>query len=82
MIFRDDGLLGAWRDRRDGDAFQSIVNQHGVMVFHTGLWILGNAADAEDVAQESFESLLGARVIYRGFVRLAGGCTGWRRDWL
>ncbi|MFP6615011.1 MAG: hypothetical protein VCB26_01280 [Candidatus Hydrogenedentota bacterium] len=42
MIFRDDGLLGAWPDRRDGDAFQSIVNQHGVMVFRTGLWIWSN----------------------------------------
>lgn len=53
----DLALLQRWADRRDAKAFKEITKLYAPMVFATCKRILGNATDAEDVAQECFEVL-------------------------
>ena len=50
-------LLQRWRDARDADAFKTLALRHASMVFNTCRRILGNHADAEEVAQECFIDL-------------------------
>ena len=50
-------LLAEWVNRRDSDAFMELVVRHSTMVFATCMRITGNAADAEEVAQECFLEL-------------------------
>lgn len=61
METSDQRLLQDWCNRRDARAFQSIVQRHTSMVFHTALRILRNRGDAEDVTQTCFETLVKVR---------------------
>jgi len=49
--------LERWVTHRDPEAFRDIVLCHSGMVHATCWRVLGNAADAEDATQESFEAL-------------------------
>ena len=53
------GLDGLLRRARDGDldAFEEIVRAHEKVVFRIAYRVLGNVADAQDVAQEVFMKL-------------------------
>lgn len=57
MTANDLALLKRWQTRRDPEAFQELVHRHANMVFATCRRVLGNAADAEEVAQDCFLSL-------------------------
>jgi len=57
MTATDLVLLKRWQTRRDPEAFQELVHRHANMVFATCRRVLGNAADAEEVAQDCFLSL-------------------------
>ena len=46
-----------WIERRDPEAFQTIVSAYSGMVYGTCRRILGDATEAEDVTQECFEAL-------------------------
>lgn len=61
----DSILWQRWQQRRDPDAFAEIVSRHSGMVYATCKRILGNAADAEDAAQDCFLELLNGRVTVR-----------------
>jgi len=50
----DTVLLKKWIERRDADSFAEIVSRHSAMVYSTCRRILGNATEAEDIAQECF----------------------------
>jgi RNA polymerase sigma factor (sigma-70 family) len=65
MSTADTALLEQWRTRRDADAFAEIVARHSGVVYATCRRVLGNAADAEDVAQECFVELMGAHAKVR-----------------
>jgi len=58
MSTTDKDLLTRWIDRRDAEAFKEIASRHSAMVYATCKRVLGNATDAEDVAQECFEVLV------------------------
>ena len=58
----DTELWQAWRERGDADAFTTLVERYLDMVYATARRILGNAHDAEDVAQDCFIALLKGRV--------------------
>ena len=53
----DSQLLMQWVDQRDPEAFREIVNRHAGMVYATCRRIVRDAAEAEDIAQECFETL-------------------------
>ena len=53
----DTVLLQRWVAGRDPEAFAELVARHAGMVYGTCRRILGNAADAEDVAQDCFVKL-------------------------
>lgn len=53
----DQDLFDRWIRQRDAEAFKQIVSRHSAMVYGTCVRMLGNAADAEDIAQECFEVL-------------------------
>ncbi len=57
----DTELLKEWRTRRDAETFTSITSRYAAIVFATCRRILGNEADAEDVTQECFETLVRTR---------------------
>ena len=50
----DRSLIQRWQREADGDAFSELVRRHAQMVFAAANRILRNAADAEEVAQDSF----------------------------
>lgn len=52
----DQALVDAWANRGDAHALEELVRLHWKYVFRLGLSVLGPgfAADAEDVAQETF----------------------------
>ena len=58
----DIELWQAWRERGDAEAFTTLVERYLDMVYATARRILGNAHDAEDVAQDCFITLLKGRV--------------------
>ncbi|MCC6946121.1 MAG: RNA polymerase sigma factor, partial [Thermomicrobiales bacterium] len=58
-------LLERWATRRDADAFAQLVARHSAMVYRTCRRILRNASDAEEVSQECFLQLAGARAVPR-----------------
>ncbi len=62
---RDVALWDLWRSVKDADAFAEIVSRHSGMVFSSCKRVLGNATDAEDVAQECFLELMRARTAIR-----------------
>ncbi len=53
----DQAIQERWIACRDADAFAELVARHAGMVYGTCLRILGNKADAEDLAQECFLEL-------------------------
>lgn len=58
----DDRILfDRWTDRRDAEAFNEMARRYAGMVYHTCVRVLRNHADAQDVAQECFETLAGLR---------------------
>lgn len=57
----DRALWMRWRDMRDAEAFRALADAYGGMVYATALRVLGSPQDAEDVAQECFETLATAR---------------------
>lgn len=50
----DLGLLRLWQETRDAEAFQNLVERYAPLVHRTCLRVLGNRADAEEIAQECF----------------------------
>ncbi len=65
MTANDPTLWQQWQQRRDPEAFANIVSRHSGMVYATCTQILGNAADAEDTAQDCFLELLNGRMTVR-----------------
>ena len=61
MNAEDAVYLKRWVTDRDADAFRQIVMRYSGMVFASARRVLGNAADAEDVAQECFQALASAQ---------------------
>ena len=61
----DTALFERWTATRDADAFAELVARHSAMVYGTCKRVLGNSADAEDVAQECFIELARARATIR-----------------
>jgi RNA polymerase sigma factor (sigma-70 family) len=57
MGLSDEAVLTNWVVRREGRAFQIIVSRYTRMVYGTCRRIMGNENDAEEVAQECFETL-------------------------
>ena len=53
----DSILLRRWVSEHDADAFVQVAMHHAKMVYCVALRILGNTHDAEEVAQECFETL-------------------------
>ena len=51
--------------------WSQIVGEHGQMVFRTAFRVLGNAADAEDVAQEVFIQVYRSIDQFKGDARLS-----------
>lgn len=71
MSASDLVLLEQWAKRRDAKAFHELVSRHAGMVYGTCRRILGNSAEAEDVAQECFLKLAQARF------RIRTSLPGW-----
>jgi RNA polymerase sigma factor (sigma-70 family) len=65
MSAPDTHLLTQWQRRRDAEAFSELVNRYSSMVFSVCRRMLGDAALAEDVAQECFIELMQGRVKVR-----------------
>ncbi|MCC6696633.1 MAG: sigma-70 family RNA polymerase sigma factor [Candidatus Hydrogenedentes bacterium] len=57
----DEALLVQWQASGDADAFRTLTQRYGRMVYAAALRVLRNPTDAEDVAQDCFEKLAGAR---------------------
>ena len=58
----DEGiLLRRWISDRDADAFVQVAMRHAKMVYGVALRVLGNSHDAEEVAQDCFETLASTR---------------------
>ena len=58
MSRSDSVLIERWSQFQDAEAFAELVRRHASMVHGTCLRILGNGADAEEVAQDCFLELL------------------------
>ena len=70
MAVNEHILLSRWFENRDAEAFKDLAMAHAAMVHRTCRRILGNAHDAEEVAQECFEDL--ARTMTPPRVSLGG----------
>jgi RNA polymerase sigma factor (sigma-70 family) len=57
MQSTDLQLYAQWRQQRNAAAFNELARRHAAMVFGACQRILRSAADAEEVAQECFETL-------------------------
>jgi RNA polymerase sigma-70 factor (ECF subfamily) len=51
---RDEGELVARAQRGEVDAYEELVQRHADIAFRTACLIAGNAADAEEAAQDAF----------------------------
>jgi RNA polymerase sigma-70 factor (ECF subfamily) len=71
-----DGALMARIAAGDADAFRRLVSRHTPMVHAIGWRMLGDAAEAEDVVQETFVK---AWVNAKGWTPAAGGLGAWLR---
>lgn len=71
MSSPDTSLIRKWLEERDAEAFNEIVSRHAAMVFATCKRILGNAPDAEEVAQDCFLKLA------EGSTRIHSSLGGW-----
>lgn len=72
MAVFDRQLLAQWVAQRDADAFGALVVRHLPMVYGTCRRILGDASEAEGVAQECFEILA-----ERASTRVGGYLGAW-----
>ena len=61
MRTADSTLLRAWIEHRDAQAFAEIVRRYAGLVYGSSLRILASPPDAEDVSQECFLALAGAK---------------------
>jgi RNA polymerase sigma-70 factor (ECF subfamily) len=57
MSTTDAVLIERWAAERDPEAFRELVNRYAELVYSAARRVLGNSADAEDVAQECFVKL-------------------------
>ena len=57
MSTTDADLIRRWSRGQDAEAFRELVNRHAGMVYSAACRVMGNAADAEDLTQESFLKL-------------------------
>src|SRR5262245_55915214 len=57
MALSDMGLLERWIAARDAEAFNELVTRYSALVYGACRRVLGNEADAEDVAQDCFLTL-------------------------
>ena len=57
MGSNDQTLLKQWYQHGDAEAFHQITRRYAGLVYGTCRRILRNPSDAEDVAQECFETL-------------------------
>ncbi len=71
MSTAESELLAQYAKTRNAEAFRSLVQKHGDMVFATSRRIVGNAADAEDVAQDCFI------LLSRHAAKLRAPVAGW-----
>ncbi len=76
----ESDLLARYANGQDAEAFRSLVERHAGMVFATCRRILGNAADAEDAAQDCF--ILLARHAAKPATRRAGKLRAPISGWL
>ncbi len=53
----DSDLLKAYRVKGDQEAFAELWQRHGEMVLKAALAVVGNAEEAEDIAQATFQAL-------------------------
>jgi RNA polymerase sigma-70 factor (ECF subfamily) len=53
----DASLLRKWQTEQDADAFSELVCRHAAMVFNACAHVIGDGAQAEELAQECFEEL-------------------------
>jgi RNA polymerase sigma factor (sigma-70 family) len=65
MSASDTHLLKQWQAQRNAEAFSELVHRYSGMVFSVCRRMLGDAALAEDVAQECFLELMQGRVRIR-----------------
>lgn len=63
--------LARYARNRDAEAFRSLVEKHSDMVFAVSRRIVGDAADAEDIAQDCFI------LLSRHAVNLRAPVAGW-----
>ena len=54
----DQALLDRWLAHHDAEAFAELVSRHSAMVYSACLRVIGNPADAQELAQECFARLL------------------------
>lgn len=64
-------LLVARLRERDEDAFSEVVQDYGARVYNLVLRLLGNPAEAEDVAQEVFVTVFKSIETFRGESRFS-----------
>jgi RNA polymerase sigma-70 factor (ECF subfamily) len=62
----DDNDLAARANRGDAAAFAALLGRHYDLIYRLALRMLGNQADAEDVAQDICVSLAGKLKSFRG----------------
>ena len=71
MSAAESELLARYARNRDAEAFRSLVEKHSDMVFSVSRRIVGDAADAEDIAQDCFI------LLSRHAVNLRAPVAGW-----
>ena len=64
----DQTMLEQWIADRDAEAFRALVHAHSGMVFGACHRVLGDASEAEDVAQECFATLAQVRKYPKGYL--------------
>jgi RNA polymerase sigma factor (sigma-70 family) len=69
----DGALLRAFRTMGDEQAFADLMHRHGQMVHNTARALVGNAMEAEDIAQSTFLALARKGKILEG----ADSVSGW-----
>ncbi len=62
----DERIRSYLAERRFADAFDLLMSEHRVKVFRLAYAMLGNAAQAEDIAQETFVRIWKGLASYRG----------------
>jgi RNA polymerase sigma factor (sigma-70 family) len=66
MSGTDLSLLQRWHSHADAEAFKEITKRHAAMVYAVCCRLLGNATEADDVAQDCFETLARNKKLPKG----------------